>query len=89
MRARVEKLDVLGWNKSSNNVVDLFQPKMSLRSHSLLCTKNNHLFIVGIVPILNKELELIFRSDRSDCTCVFTYVSVLHDKLYIYKRNEK
>ena len=31
-----------------------------------------HLFIVGIGPILNKELEFIYRSDRSDCTCVYS-----------------
>ena len=41
-----------------------------LRSHSLVCIKNQ-LFIVGIGPILNKELEFIFRSDRSDCTLVY------------------
>ena len=40
-------------------------PRCPLRSHSLVCIEN-HLFIVGIGPILNKELELIFRSDRSD-----------------------
>ena len=31
-----------------------------------------HLFIVGIGPILNKELEFIYRSDRSDRTYVYT-----------------
>ena len=40
---------------------------------------NNHLFIVGIGPILNKWLEFISRSDRSDCTCVYTSVLVLYD----------
>ena len=30
----------------------------------------NHLFIVGIVPIRNKELLFIFRSDQSDRTYV-------------------
>ena len=42
-----------------------------LRSHSLVCIEN-HLFILGIGPILNKELEFIFRSDRSDRTCVYS-----------------
>ena len=28
-------------------------------SHSLVCIKN-HLFIIGVEPILNKELDLIF-----------------------------
>ena len=34
-------------------------PRFSLRSHSLICIKN-HLFIIEIGPILNKELEFIF-----------------------------
>ena len=51
-------------------------PRCPLLSHSLVCIENN-LFIVGIGPILNKELELIFRPDRSDRTCVYSYVSVL------------
>ena len=42
-------------------------PIFPLRSHSLVCIEN-HLFIVGIGTILNKELEFIFRSDRSDHT---------------------
>ena len=45
-------------------------PRCTIRSHSLVCIKN-HLFIVGIGTILNKELELIFRSDRSDHMCVY------------------
>ena len=45
-------------------------PKCTLRSHSLVCTKNNW-FIVVIGPILNKELKFIFQSDRSDRTCVY------------------
>ena len=49
-------------------------PRYPLRSHSLVCTKN-HLFIVGIGPIYNKELEFIYRSDRSDRTCVYSQVS--------------
>ena len=35
----------------------------------------NHLFIVGIGPILNKELEFIYWSDRSDRTYVYSKVS--------------
>ena len=35
------------------------RPRCHLRSHSPVCIKN-HLFIVGIGPILNKELEFIF-----------------------------
>ena len=46
-------------------------PRRAVRSHSLVCTKNS-LLIVGIGPILNKELKLIFRSDRSDRTCVYS-----------------
>ena len=42
-------------------------PRCPLRSHSLVCIEN-HLFIIGIGPILNKELEFIYRSDCSDCT---------------------
>ena len=46
-------------------------PRCPLLSHSLVCIENN-MIIVGIGPILNKELEFIFRSDRSDCTCVYS-----------------
>ena len=38
-----------------------------LRSDSLVCIEN-HLYIVEIGPILNKELEFIFWSDCSDYT---------------------
>ena len=51
-----------------------------LLSHSLVCIKNL-LFIIGIGPILNKELKFIFWSERSDRTCVYSYVSVLYDEL--------
>ena len=57
----------------------LSSPRCPLRSHSLVCIEN-HLFIVGIGPILNKELEFTFRSDRSDRTCVNSEVSVLYEK---------
>ena len=46
-------------------------PRRAVCSHSLVCSKN-HLLIVGIGKILNKELELIFRSDRSDRTCIYS-----------------
>ena len=46
-------------------------PRRAVRSHSLVCSEK-YLLIVGIGPILNKELELIFRSDRSDRTCVYS-----------------
>ena len=46
-------------------------PRCPLRSHSLVCIEN-HLFIVGIGPIINKYLEFIFWSDRSDRACVYT-----------------
>ena len=42
-------------------------PRYPVRSHSLVCIEN-HLFIVGIRPILNKELEFFSWSDRSDRT---------------------
>ena len=51
------------------------RPRFPLRSHSLICIEN-HLFIVGKGPILNKELGFIF---RYDC-CVYSYVSVLYNK---------
>ena len=63
-------------------------PRQAVCSHYLVCSKNS-LLIVGIVPIHNKELELIFRSDCSDRMCVHSQVSGLHDKLCIYKREEK
>ena len=49
-------------------------PRFPLRSHSLVCTKN-HLFFVGIGPILNKEIKFIYRSDESDRTYVYSLVS--------------
>ena len=44
-------------------------PICPLRSHSLVCIEN-HLFIVGIGPILKIELEFIYRSYRSHRTYV-------------------
>ena len=35
-------------------------PRRAVRSHSLVCSKNS-LLIIGIGPILNKELELVRR----------------------------
>ena len=46
-------------------------PRRAVPSHSLVCSEN-YLLIVGIKPSLNKELELIFRSDRSYRTCVYS-----------------
>ena len=46
-------------------------PRRAVRSHSVVCSENS-LLIVVIGPILNKELEFIFRSDRSDRTCVYS-----------------
>ena len=46
-------------------------PRCHLQYHYLVCLEN-HLFIVGIEPIFNKELEFIFRSDFSDHMCVFS-----------------
>ena len=45
-------------------------PRYTLRYHSLVCVQN-HLFIIEIRTILNKEFDLIFQSDRSDRTCVY------------------
>ena len=58
-------------HKTVNYINDLFQPKMS-PTLSLSGIIENYLFIVGIPvgPILNKEFEFIFRSDRSDRTYV-------------------
>ena len=59
-----------------------YSPRCHLRSHSLVCIKN-HLFIVGIGPIFNKVLQFIYRFDCSNCTCIYSQVSVLYDN-YIY-----
>ena len=48
-----------------------FSPRCPLRSHYLVCIEN-HLFIVGIGIILNKEIWFIFRYDCSDCTCFYS-----------------
>ena len=50
------------------SLVTCSSPRCPLPSHSLVCI-GNHLFVVGIGQILNKELEHIFRSDRSDRKC--------------------
>ena len=47
------------------------RPRCHLNSHYLICIKNR-LFFVGIVLILNKKLEFIFRSDCSERTCVYS-----------------
>ena len=47
-----------GWYKTGSS------PRYPLSSHSMVCIKN-HLFIVVIGATLNKELELIFLSDRT------------------------
>ena len=47
-----------------------YSPRCLLRSHFLVCVKN-HLFIVGVGPILNKEPGFIFRSDCSDRACLY------------------
>ena len=46
-------------------------PRCPLQYHSLVCVENN-LFIVGIGPILNKELEYFYLSDRSHRTYFYS-----------------
>ena len=46
-------------------------PRCPLRSRFLVCIKN-HLFIVGIGPIINKELGFIYQSDCYDRTYVYS-----------------
>ena len=60
-----------------------YSPRRPLRSHSLVCSKN-HLFIVGIGLIRDKELQFILRPGRSDRTCVLCYVTVLYDTFVIH-----
>ena len=43
-------------------VMTCSSPRCPLLSHSLVCSKN-HLFIVGIGPICDKEISFIFRSN--------------------------
>ena len=43
----------------------------TLRSHSMVCIEN-HIFIVGIGTILNKELKFIYQYDCSDRTYVYS-----------------
>ena len=42
-------------------------PRWPLQFYYLVCIEN-HLFILRVGLILNKEIESIYRSDRSDCT---------------------
>ena len=53
-------------------VVDSVQSKMSSTLSFPVCIEN-HLFIVWIEPILNKEPKFIFRYYRSDRTSVYRY----------------
>ena len=46
-------------------------PTQDVSSRYLVWSENS-LLIVEIGIILNKELEVIFRSDRSDPTCVYS-----------------
>ena len=46
-------------------------PRWHIRSHSPVCIKN-YLFIVGIGPILNKEIEFVYQPDSSDRKYVYT-----------------
>ena len=46
-------------------------PRCHLKSNSLVCIEN-HLFIVGIGPILNKGLGFIYQSDCSYRTCIYS-----------------
>ena len=59
-----------------------FIPRCHLRSHYPVCIENN-LFIVGIRPIINRETEFIYQSDRSDRTYVYSQVSVIRQILDI------
>ena len=46
-------------------------PRFRIQSHSLVCIKH-YLFIVGIRPILNKELDFIYWSDCSDLMHIYS-----------------
>ena len=50
-------------------------PRCHLHSHSPVCIENK-LFIVGIVPILNKGLVFIYRSDRSAFIVRYQYYTI-------------
>ena len=65
-----------------------FSPRRPLRYHYLVCIEN-HLFIVGIGTVLDKELEFIYQSDFSDHMYVNSYVSeyTIQLSLYIYIYN--
>ena len=55
---------------TSSKVMTWSSLRYPLRYHFLVCIKN-YSFIVGIWPILNKELIFIFRSDHFDRTCIY------------------
>ena len=60
--------------RNLQGVYDGVHPKIS-PTISFSGMYQNHLFIVGIGPILNKDLKFIYRSDRSDLTYVYSSVS--------------
>ena len=64
--------DLLIWEELSTALThgDRVQLKMS-PTISLCCMYQNHLFIVGIGPNLNKELKFIYRFDWSDRMCFY------------------
>ena len=63
-------------SQKNHILVTWYSPRCHLCSHSLVFIKN-HVFIVLTGPIINKELEFIYLSDLSDCTCSLSYVTVL------------
>ena len=69
---------IVGVDFTSNHMT-CSSPRRAVRSHSLVCSENS-LLIVRIGPVLNKVIEIIFRSDCSDRTCIYSLVSLLSVK---------
>ena len=67
----IDKPEIGEVKRHARKLMTWSSPRCPLHSHSLVCIKI-HLFNVEIGPIINKELEFIFRSDRSDRRSVFT-----------------
>ena len=83
---------VQGWGRVCHNTGPGMgsSPRCPLQSHYLVCIENN-LFIVGIGPIINKELEFIYQYYRSGrmahYTISFRYKNVTQSALFFAYKN--
>ena len=66
-----DNIDIVIYVNGMKSYMTCSIPRRAVRSHFLVCSKN-YLLIIGIEPIINKEIELILWYDCSDRTCVYS-----------------